>query len=46
MTVLSPALHDTLDARVAQARTGQLGHLDLLQVLCEDEIARRDSARW
>jgi DNA replication protein DnaC len=56
MTVLNPALHDTLrtlkltgmletlDARVAQARTGSLGHLDFLQVLCEDEIARRDSA--
>jgi len=35
---------DTLDARVAQARTGALGHLDFLQVLCEDEIARRESA--
>lgn len=56
MTVLNPALHetlrtlkltgmlDTLDARVAQARTGQLGHLDFLQVLCEDEIARRETA--
>src|SRR5664279_474770 len=56
MNVLNPALHDTLrtlkltgmletlDARVAQARTGSLGHLDFLQVLCEDEIARRDSA--
>ncbi len=56
MTVLTPALHetlrtlkltgmlDTLDTRVAQARAGQLGHLDFLQVLCEDEVARRDSA--
>ena len=53
MTVLSPALHETLrtlkltgmlDTLDAQARTGQLGHLDFLQVLCEDEIARRDSA--
>ncbi len=56
MTVLNPALHDTLrtlkltgmletlDARVAQARTGALGHLDFLQVLCEDEIARRDTS--
>jgi len=55
VNVLNPALHDTLralkltgmlqtlDARVAQARTGQLGHLDFLQVLCEDEIARRES---
>lgn len=56
MSVLHPALHtalrtlkltgmlDTLDARVAQARAGQLGHLDFLQVLCEDEIARRETA--
>ena len=56
MTVLDPALHtalrtlkltgmlDTLDARLSQARAGQLGHLELLQVLCEDEIARRESA--
>jgi len=56
MTVLNPALHDTLrtlkltgmletlDARLAQARTGQLGHLDFLQVLCDDEIARRETA--
>ena len=56
MNVLNPALHDTLrtlkltgmletlDARVAQARTGSLGHLDFLQVLCEDEIARRETA--
>src|SRR5674476_837617 len=56
MNVLNPALHDTLrtlkltgmldtlDARVAQARTGALGHLDFLQVLCEDEIARRETA--
>jgi len=56
MSVLNPALHDTLrtlklagmldtlDARLAQARTGQLGHLDFLQVLCDDEIGRRESA--
>jgi DNA replication protein DnaC len=56
MSVLEPALHsalrtlkltgmaETLDARLAQARAGQLGHLDFLQVLCEDEIARRESA--
>jgi DNA replication protein DnaC len=56
MTVLDPALHtalrtlkltgmlDTLDARLAQARAGQLGHLELLQMLCEDEIARRETA--
>lgn len=35
---------ETLDARLAQARAGQLGHLEFLQVLCEDEINRRDAA--
>jgi DNA replication protein DnaC len=35
---------DTLDARLTQARAGQLGHLEFLQVLCEDEINRRDAA--
>jgi len=34
---------DTLDARLAQAQAGELGHLDFLQVLCQDEISRRDS---
>ncbi|MEU8252190.1 IS21-like element helper ATPase IstB [Nonomuraea sp. NPDC048916] len=34
---------DTLDARLAQAHAGDLGHLDFLQVLCQDEISRRDS---
>ena len=33
----------TLDARLAQAAAGDLGHLDFLQVLCEDEITRRAS---
>jgi DNA replication protein DnaC len=33
----------TLDARLAQARAGGLGHLDFLQVLCQDEISRRQS---
>lgn len=32
---------DTLDARLAQARAGELGHVEFLEVLCEDEIARR-----
>jgi DNA replication protein DnaC len=32
---------DTLEARLAQAHAGELGHLEFLQVLCEDEIARR-----
>ena len=35
---------DTLDARLAQTRAGELGHLEFLQALCQDEIARRDSA--
>jgi IstB-like ATP binding protein len=34
---------DTLDARLAQAGAGELGHLDFLQVLCQDEISRRQS---
>ena len=33
----------TLDARLTQASAGDLGHLDFLQVLCEDEISRRAS---
>jgi DNA replication protein DnaC len=33
----------TLDARLAQARAGELGHLDFLQVLCQDEISRRET---
>ncbi|AEA25441.1 IstB domain protein ATP-binding protein [Pseudonocardia dioxanivorans CB1190] len=37
---------DTLDARLAQARAGELGHLDFLQVLCQDEVARRDQAAF
>lgn len=55
MTVIDTALHEalrnlklsgmleTLDARLAQARAGELGHLDFLQVLCHDEIGRRDA---
>ena len=35
---------DTLDTRLAQTRDGKLGHLEFLQVLCEDEIARRETA--
>ena len=34
---------DTLDARLTQARAGDLGHLEFLQALCEDEINRRDA---
>ncbi|MCW2718867.1 IS21-like element helper ATPase IstB [Pseudonocardia sp.] len=33
---------ETLDARLVQARVGELGHLEFLQVLCQDEISRRD----
>jgi DNA replication protein DnaC len=35
---------DTLQVRLAQAHAGDLGHLEFLQALCEDEIARRDAA--
>ena len=35
---------ETLEARLAQARAGELGHLEFLQVLCEDEINRREAA--
>jgi len=35
---------DTLEARLAQAHAGELGHLEFLQCLCEDEITRRDAA--
>lgn len=35
---------DTLDARLAQAHAGELGQLEFLQALCEDEIARREAA--
>jgi DNA replication protein DnaC len=36
---------DTLDARLAEARAGTLGHAEFLQVLCEDELARREAAK-
>jgi len=39
---LSGMLH-TLNARLAQAHAGELGHLEFLQVLCHDEITRRDN---
>ena len=35
---------ETLDARLAQASAGELGHVELLGVLCADEAARRDTA--
>lgn len=55
MTIVETALADslrtlklsgmlqTLDARLLQARAGELGHLEFLQVLCHDEITRRES---
>jgi hypothetical protein len=38
-------IQDTLEARLAEARAGTLGHAEFLQVLCEDELARRDAAK-
>jgi len=35
---------ETLEARLSEARSGKLGHLEFLQVLLEDELARRDAA--
>lgn len=32
---------ETLDARLMQAQKGELGCLDFLQVICQDEITRR-----
>jgi DNA replication protein DnaC len=55
MSVLDTALHtslralklsgmlETLDARLAQAQAGELGHLEFLQVLCHDEVTRREN---
>ncbi len=35
---------DTLEVRLAQASAGELGYVEFLQVLCEDELARRDAS--
>jgi DNA replication protein DnaC len=35
---------DTLGACLAQTRDGTLEHVEFLQVRCDDEIARRESA--
>jgi DNA replication protein DnaC len=51
-TSLAPALRslrltgmlETLETRLAEARSGRLGHAEFLQVLCEDEIARREAS--
>jgi DNA replication protein DnaC len=34
---------DSLEVRLGQATAGELGHVELLQSLCEDELARRDA---
>lgn len=39
-----PGMADMLAERLAQARTGKLGHAELLALLCGDETARRDAA--
>ena len=38
---------ETIDARLAQATAGELGHIEFLQALCEDEVdpTRRGRAR-
>ncbi len=36
-------MHETLEARLAQAAAGELGYVEFLQALCEDEVARRDA---
>ncbi|GHE13381.1 hypothetical protein GCM10010339_80170 [Streptomyces alanosinicus] len=58
MTVMDAALREslkalrlsgmleTLDARLAQAHGGELGHLDFLQVLCQGEITRRETVAF
>ncbi|GAA0612355.1 ATP-binding protein [Streptomyces crystallinus] len=58
MTVIDAALREslkalrlsgmleTLDARLAQAHGGELCHLDFLQVLCQDEITRRETVAF
>ena len=38
-----PGMADMLADRLAQARTGDLGHAELLALLCGDEAARRDA---
>jgi DNA replication protein DnaC len=42
-TLKMSGMLDMLEARLTQARAGELGHIEFLQVLCHDEIARRDS---
>jgi DNA replication protein DnaC len=42
-TLKMSGMLETLEARLTQARAGELGHIEFLQVLCHDEIGRRDS---
>jgi DNA replication protein DnaC len=35
---------ETFEARLTQARAGDLGHVEFLQALCEDELSRRQAA--
>ena len=35
---------ETFEARLTQARAGDLGHVEFLQALCEDELSRREAA--
>ena len=37
---------ETLDARLLQAHGGELGHLEFLQILCQDEITRRETVAF
>ncbi|WP_419995077.1 ATP-binding protein [Streptomyces boninensis] len=37
---------ETLDARLSHAHGGELGHLDSLQALCQDEITRRETVAF
>jgi DNA replication protein DnaC len=43
-TLALSGMLDSLEVRLAQCHAGELGHLEFLQVLCEDEIARREAA--
>jgi DNA replication protein DnaC len=43
-TLRLSGMADTLEARLAQARAGELGHLEFLHTLLVDEIERRDAA--
>jgi DNA replication protein DnaC len=42
-TLRLSGIADTLEARLAQARAGELGHLEFLHALLVDEIERRDA---